>query len=280
MPTTSASSLSQEAPQRRASTGARSAAAASLGAPTATRRDMSPSLDGGASTADIQDNTSAAGISSVTCRGAEICAGSRACRSAPTARSRPNRAAQSARRSRLRKRSANSAMRAVRQCNPLRIPRNSRPITISGRIAHDRPLRRRPNVDRADASQALPCERRNFHPDSTPTSGPIHASYPHAPHRRRAARRRRAGRLLPRRASRRTDIIDVKPGGNFKPINVAITPFAGDAAARTITSVITNNFKRSVFLQPVDRPVSRSRSAIPISAAASTPGRRSTRNSS
>jgi TolB protein len=57
--------------------------------------------------------------------------------------------------------------------------------------------------------------------------------------------------LTPARAGR---IIDLK-GGGFQPTNIAIAPFVGDDAARTITSVATNNFKRSVFLRPVDTAV-------------------------
>jgi len=46
---------------------------------------------------------------------------------------------------------------------------------------------------------------------------------------------------------------DVQGGGDFKPILVAVTQFAGDStAAPLLTGVITNNFKRSVFLMPVD----------------------------
>ncbi len=46
--------------------------------------------------------------------------------------------------------------------------------------------------------------------------------------------------------------LDVR-GGEFKPIQIAITAFAGDAAASSqLTSIITNNFKRSVFLAPID----------------------------
>jgi TolB protein len=52
----------------------------------------------------------------------------------------------------------------------------------------------------------------------------------------------------PARAGR---IIDLK-GGSFQPTNIAVAPFAGDEAARTITSVALNNFRRSVFLRPVD----------------------------
>ena len=54
--------------------------------------------------------------------------------------------------------------------------------------------------------------------------------------------------FAPARAGR---VIDLK-GGSFQPINIAVAPFAGDEAARTITSVTSNNFKRSVFLHPVD----------------------------
>jgi TolB protein len=46
--------------------------------------------------------------------------------------------------------------------------------------------------------------------------------------------------------------LDVR-GGEFKPIQIAITAFAGDAAASSqLTSIITNNFRRSVFLAPLD----------------------------
>ncbi len=57
--------------------------------------------------------------------------------------------------------------------------------------------------------------------------------------------------LAPARAGR---IIDLK-GGSFQPTNIAVAPFFGDEAARTITSVATNNFKRSVFLRPVEANV-------------------------
>ena len=57
--------------------------------------------------------------------------------------------------------------------------------------------------------------------------------------------------IAPARAGR---IIDLK-GGGFQPINIAVAPFIGDDAARTITSVTNNNFKRSVFLHPVDANV-------------------------
>ncbi|MGO9135076.1 MAG: Tol-Pal system beta propeller repeat protein TolB [Methylovirgula sp.] len=43
----------------------------------------------------------------------------------------------------------------------------------------------------------------------------------------------------------------VVPGGNFKPITIAVTQFAGDGGPG-LTSIVTNNFSRSVFLQPID----------------------------
>jgi TolB protein len=72
---------------------------------------------------------------------------------------------------------------------------------------------------------------------------------------RRAAAGLIAGAALapfaPARAGR---IIDLK-GGGFQPVNIAVAPFVGDEAARAITSVASNNFKRSVFLHPVDANV-------------------------
>jgi len=45
--------------------------------------------------------------------------------------------------------------------------------------------------------------------------------------------------------------LEVHGGGDFKPINVAITPFAGDGGP-ALTTIVVNNFKRSVFIAPVD----------------------------
>jgi TolB protein len=53
----------------------------------------------------------------------------------------------------------------------------------------------------------------------------------------------------PARAGR---VLDLRAGGGFQPVAVAVTPFAGDEAARTLTSVIVNNFNRSVFLRPIE----------------------------
>jgi TolB protein len=47
--------------------------------------------------------------------------------------------------------------------------------------------------------------------------------------------------------------LDVRRGGDFKPISIAVAPFTGDpAAGAQVTGIITNNFKRSVFLAPID----------------------------
>jgi TolB protein len=56
--------------------------------------------------------------------------------------------------------------------------------------------------------------------------------------------------LLTRSASA-ARYLDVHGGGDFTPVNVAIVPFTGDGGA-SITSIIVNNFKRSVFINPVD----------------------------
>jgi TolB protein len=47
--------------------------------------------------------------------------------------------------------------------------------------------------------------------------------------------------------------LDVRPGGQFKPVSVAVTDFGGEPGnAAQLTSIITDNFKRSVFLMPLD----------------------------
>ena len=48
-------------------------------------------------------------------------------------------------------------------------------------------------------------------------------------------------------------VIQVRPGGNFKPVNVAVTAFfgEGDSGAK-LTAILTNNFRRAVYLAPVD----------------------------
>ena len=50
--------------------------------------------------------------------------------------------------------------------------------------------------------------------------------------------------------------LDIRGGGTFRAVPIAITNFAGDAQqAGMMTGLITNNFKRSVFLQPIDPKV-------------------------
>jgi TolB protein len=56
---------------------------------------------------------------------------------------------------------------------------------------------------------------------------------------------------LPLRAQER--YLDVRPGGQFRPIMIAVTTFGGDPdAGRALSEIITHNFSRSVFLQPID----------------------------
>jgi TolB protein len=56
---------------------------------------------------------------------------------------------------------------------------------------------------------------------------------------------------LPLRAQER--YLDVRPGGQFRPIMIAVTHFGGDPdAGRALSDIITHNFSRSVFLQPID----------------------------
>jgi TolB protein len=47
--------------------------------------------------------------------------------------------------------------------------------------------------------------------------------------------------------------LDVRRGSDFTPIRIAVTSFAGDPTASTqLTGIVTSNFKRSVFLSPID----------------------------
>lgn len=59
--------------------------------------------------------------------------------------------------------------------------------------------------------------------------------------------------LTPQAFAQQERYLDVRGAGEFKPIPIAVTPFVGDAAASNqLTGIITNNFKRSVFLTPLD----------------------------
>ena len=45
--------------------------------------------------------------------------------------------------------------------------------------------------------------------------------------------------------------LDIRGGSNFKPVPIAVTTFQGDGGTQ-VSSVITNNFRRSVFITPLD----------------------------
>ena len=56
-----------------------------------------------------------------------------------------------------------------------------------------------------------------------------------------------------RLAAAQSPYLDIRPGGQFKPVPIAVTTFAGDPQqGPALTGIITNNFSRSVFLQPID----------------------------
>ena len=46
--------------------------------------------------------------------------------------------------------------------------------------------------------------------------------------------------------------IYVHAGSNFKPVTIAVTPLSGDDGATKLSAIITNDFARSVFLQPIE----------------------------
>ena len=54
------------------------------------------------------------------------------------------------------------------------------------------------------------------------------------------------------RSARAEGDIYVHAGTNFKPVTIAVTPLAGDVAAIKLSAIVTNDFARSVFLQPID----------------------------
>jgi TolB protein len=64
---------------------------------------------------------------------------------------------------------------------------------------------------------------------------------------------------LPARAGKLIEL----HGGAFQPTNVAVANFVGDDSARLITSVILNNFTRSVFLKPLDAAAAGADAALP-----------------
>ena len=47
--------------------------------------------------------------------------------------------------------------------------------------------------------------------------------------------------------------LDIRPGGGFRPITIAVTSFGGDPGeGNKLSNIVTNDFKRSTFLQPTD----------------------------
>ena len=59
-----------------------------------------------------------------------------------------------------------------------------------------------------------------------------------------------AAATAPARAG--TGDVYVHAGQNFKPVTIAVTPFAGDESGDKIGSVVANDFARSIFLLPVN----------------------------
>ncbi len=53
-------------------------------------------------------------------------------------------------------------------------------------------------------------------------------------------------------SARAGDDIYVHAGPNFTPVTIAVTPLAGDDAGTKLSSIITNDFAHSVFLQPLN----------------------------
>jgi len=56
--------------------------------------------------------------------------------------------------------------------------------------------------------------------------------------------------MAPARAA--TGDVYVHAGANFKPVTIAVTPFAGDDGPDKISPVVANDFARSIFLLPVN----------------------------
>src|SRR5271169_5643278 len=49
-----------------------------------------------------------------------------------------------------------------------------------------------------------------------------------------------------------TGDIYVHAGANFKPVTIAVTPFAGEDAGEKISGVVAADFARSIFLLPLN----------------------------
>ena len=62
-----------------------------------------------------------------------------------------------------------------------------------------------------------------------------------------------AGLVLSSAARAQERYLDIRPGGGFRPVTIAVTTFGGDPnEGGKLSGIITNDFKRSVFLQPID----------------------------
>jgi TolB protein len=59
------------------------------------------------------------------------------------------------------------------------------------------------------------------------------------------------GAALPHRAFAQSSYLDIRRGGNFTPIPIAVTNFVGEQGP-ALSGIITTNFARSVFLQPLE----------------------------
>ena len=59
------------------------------------------------------------------------------------------------------------------------------------------------------------------------------------------------GATAPRAAFAQSSYLDIRRGSNFTPIPIAVTNFAGEQGP-ALSSIVTNNFARSVFLQPLE----------------------------
>ncbi|MDX7953954.1 Tol-Pal system beta propeller repeat protein TolB [Lichenihabitans sp. Uapishka_5] len=59
--------------------------------------------------------------------------------------------------------------------------------------------------------------------------------------------------LMGRSAVAQDRFLDIRPGGAFRPVTVAVTNFGGDAdQGAKLSGIIANDFKRCTFIQPVD----------------------------
>ncbi|HMK88706.1 MAG TPA: Tol-Pal system beta propeller repeat protein TolB [Methylocystis sp.] len=72
--------------------------------------------------------------------------------------------------------------------------------------------------------------------------------------RRAAAATILGATLAPFAPARAGKVLNLHASGDFQPTNVAVANFFGDETARMITSVVVNDFSRSVLLKPIEAP--------------------------